>query len=98
MIISTDKTLQSGWIKGERPTHERLIKGALNFASHFIFNVVDYGIQIARVSVVRPFVGTRQIAWKSGWVMNGTFKFANLNGLSGNPFSIYLISYKKWRD
>jgi hypothetical protein len=67
-IISTNETLVGGSIKGERSAHKLFKVGALDFTSHFIFNIVDNSVEISGISIVSSLVGTIQITRGILWL------------------------------
>ena len=67
-IISTNETLVGGSVKGKRSAHKLFKVGALDFTSHFIFNIVDNGVEISGISIVSSLVWTIQITRGRLWV------------------------------
>ena len=55
-VVAADEALQGRRVKRERATHERQVERALNFASNFVLDVVDHGVQVAGIRVVRSLV------------------------------------------
>ena len=67
-IISTNETLVGGSVKGERSAHKLFKVGALDFTSHFIFNIVDNSVKISGISIVSSLVWTIQITRGRLWL------------------------------
>ena len=67
-IISTNETLVGGSVKGERSAHKLFKVGALDFTSHFIFNIVDNSVEISGISIVSSLVWTIQITRGRLWL------------------------------
>jgi hypothetical protein len=55
-IIAGNEALVGRGVVGEGATNELLVKGALDLAGHLVFDVVDDGVEVARVPVVSPLI------------------------------------------
>ena len=64
-VVTGDEALLGGRVEGEGPADELLVEGALDLARNLVADVVDDGVEVARVRVVRSLVGAFQVA--CGW-------------------------------
>lgn len=79
-IIATNKTLLSRGVESKWTANKLLVEGALNFAGNFIFDIVDYRVQITWISIVCALIWTIKITYnerngKAWWSSIGTRPF-----------------------
>ena len=62
LVVSGDEALLGRRVPRERSADEVLVEGALDLARHVGHDVVEHGVQVARVRVVRALIRARQVA------------------------------------
>ena len=62
-VISGNEALVGRGVVGEGATDELLIEGALDLAGHLVLDVVDDGVEVARVAVVCPLIRAIEVTW-----------------------------------